>query len=297
MSMKFHAAVDGFPVIEMVPSADGSKMVKATITQARKLMLLPSLTSIIDVDKDALTDWQINQAIRRCAILPYRGGFDPVSHLIDEEEYKEYQDEIRGQMSDEVGVWADDGKEVHAGVERYFEGKDYGKHAGVLGIIEKLSPRLKELGVVKVIPERTIGGPEFGLVGTPDLPGFDESGNLIWIGDVKRKSEKQFRIKNTETSLGPNYCLQLGGYLRLLRRHHESDARPVQLDQILSCRETNECKIVPYEDGDRWSDAFHHHARSWFLRKNWTPWKDWEERKDEITKLHRQLIAVNRGLA
>lgn len=288
MSMKWHLNVEGYPVAELVPSADGKKWVKPTMVQARKIALFPSLSSTIDVDKDQLVDWRINQTIFHCSILPYAGRFDGEDtnghpdHKINQEDYKEYQDEILGRMKDDLNQWADDGKEVHANVEAYFRGEGWSGEA-TARIIEVLTPRLKELGVVKIDPERTIGGVEYGLVGTPDLPGYNADGKLVWIGDLKRKSEKQFKIKNTEASLGPNYQLQLGGYLWLL------GGNGVQLDQVLSCRETNECKLVPYENSDRWATAFYHHWMSWKLRKDYDPTVLWKERGDELATQHAEI--------
>jgi ATP-dependent exoDNAse (exonuclease V) beta subunit len=52
---------EGSPAYE-VPSADGKKMVKTTLTQARKMNLLPSVTSVFKVlNKEALNAWRIEQ--------------------------------------------------------------------------------------------------------------------------------------------------------------------------------------------------------------------------------------------
>ena len=51
-----------------IPKAKGDGMRKPTIADARKLKLLPSVTSILKViDKPALTTWKIEQACRRPA--------------------------------------------------------------------------------------------------------------------------------------------------------------------------------------------------------------------------------------
>lgn len=289
MSMKWHVAIHPYPVANMVPSTDGKKWVKPDIRAAKRLGLLPSLTSVIDVDKDNLVDWQIRQAIHRCAVMPYAGGSDPATHHLIESEYKEYEQEILNQMEESLSGYADDGKEVHANLERYFRGQSWSGTA-TANIIEVLTPRLAKLGVVRVDPEVRIGGPDFGIVGTPDLPGYDKDGKLVWIGDLKRKSEKQFKITNTEASLGPNYQLQLGGYLWLLG----GDVLNVQLDQILSCRETNEAKIIPYENGERWSTAFYHHWYSWQHRKDLIPAHIWAgEGASALRAQHAAIIEYN----
>ena len=51
---------EGKPAYE-VPSADGKKMVKTTIVQARKMDLLPSVTTIMKMfSKDGVNEWILN---------------------------------------------------------------------------------------------------------------------------------------------------------------------------------------------------------------------------------------------
>lgn len=61
---------DGTPRYE-VPSADGKKMVKTTVAHARKMGLLPSVTTILNIlAKPQLESWKIEQAILCALTLP-----------------------------------------------------------------------------------------------------------------------------------------------------------------------------------------------------------------------------------
>lgn len=288
--MKWHLPIAPHIEVKTVPKAGGKGWKKPDINSAIKYCLLPSVTSVIDLGEEGLVRWQIGQAIFRCAILPYRGEFDD-EHKINQEDYKEYEREILGQMEEHVGGFADHGKDVHANLERYFEGKSWEGEV-TQNLIEVLTPRLKELGVVKVVPETPLGGIEYGVLGRPDLVGFDKDGKLIWIGDLKNKGLGEFKRNASEASLGANYKLQLGGYAWLLRKQHPADR--IQLDQILSCRDNNDAKYVPYEDSERWEKAFDLHLNSWFYRKNHFPHLLWEGQKDGLMDELKEIEEQNK---
>ena len=65
---------DGEPAYE-VPSADGKKMVKTTVIQARKLGLLPSVTTVFKIlNKEAINAWRIKEMFKAVRDNPQLGG-------------------------------------------------------------------------------------------------------------------------------------------------------------------------------------------------------------------------------
>jgi len=282
MSMKWHLPIAPFKVVEQIPKKSGDGFKKPTVLDAKRLCLLPSASSMLDVEGDALVEYRVNEAIFHCAILPYHGGFDEVdenghpSHKINPEEYAEYQEEIQRRMADKLTAFADQGKEVHAQVAQYFEGKGYPSDESAVAVVETLNVRLNELGVKKVVCEKVIGGPERGFVGTPDMVGLDGNGFVIWIGDLKTVNESPFKKMKTEKALYMKWRMQLAAYSILLEA-----SEPV-IDQVLSCRDTHECRLVHHENSERMAQATRYHLRSWLLRKELCPWTDFAENKETL---------------
>lgn len=296
MANRFHSPFSPNEVIRLVPSADGKKWIEPTLVQAKKLCLKIGVTSTLDVDKDSLVDWKLKQAIFRCAVLPYRGGVDE-HHKLDEKDYAEYEGEILGQMSDELNIYSEDGSAVDLAVKNYFEGKPYTNQDAVMAIVEVMQTRMKELGVVKVRSDLRINSDALWVTGEPDFFGFNSTGHLIWLTDLKRKNNGVYKKCNTEGALEPTHKLQLGGYSLMLKEQFPHDN--IQLDQLLSNRDDNgQAKIIPYKDTATWEQAYFHHNKSFFLRKGWNPQADFEARKEEIKKqiddiLEHQKWAIN----
>lgn len=63
-------SIDGLPAHEQ-PKKDGSGMTPTTLRHARKLNLIPSVTTILKIlDKPALTNWKIEQAVLAVLTTP-----------------------------------------------------------------------------------------------------------------------------------------------------------------------------------------------------------------------------------
>ena len=66
--------MDGTPAFEQ-PSADGKRMVKTTLAHARKLHLLPSVTTVLsELAKPQLVSWLIEQAVLAAVTTPRKEG-------------------------------------------------------------------------------------------------------------------------------------------------------------------------------------------------------------------------------
>lgn len=114
-----------------VPSADGKRLVKATLTHARKLDLAPGVTTITgQIDKPAVTLWRCRQAIMAALTLPRR----------DSETEKEWLDRVEEDMDSHSRSAAEEGTRIHAAVQSHVQGEpfdqNYRQH--VDGIMAKL---------------------------------------------------------------------------------------------------------------------------------------------------------------
>ncbi len=291
---KWHWPVAPYPWAKQVPSADGAKLVKPTITHARRYLLLPSVTSIVSgLSKGAkFEDWQLRQSLFKAVLRPFPGSSDAITHEYDPGEIREWQNDILRELADDLEVSANEGKEVHGGVEDFYRGLPVQLNVAQQNIINAVGPDMEKKGVTKIVPEETIGGPEVGFVGTPDMVGHDDVGKIKALWDIKTCSASAFAGFKTESSLYQNWRLQQGGYCILLGDHHIPKA------QILSDREGEDrsCKIIDYSEGDRWSLAFRHEMISWFYRNDYYPWKLWEEDKGGIIERATAAMDVVRRL-
>ena len=288
MSAKYHSPIHPYPVVKWIPKADGKGLTdRVTARHATKYALLPSVTTQLDFGDEGLLEHIKQRLLFFSAVRPYHGGFD-ASHDPDPEALKEWQDEIYGLTGEELKGFADQGVELHAQVAQYYEGKiPYPTHEGAAQIVETLAPVLKQCGVTKVVCERVLGSPEIGFVGTPDLVGVDDDDNVKWIGDMKQVNPSPFAKFKTDRSLYPKWRLQLAAYAILLKT---SDA---VVHQVLSNRESNECKLILHDRHESAIEAARHHFIGFQWRKfdgliahRWKEVKDDPKIMGEIRNIH-----------
>jgi hypothetical protein len=110
--------IDGKPCYELAKK-DGSGMKAPTLADARKLNLVPSVTTILKVlDKPALNDWKVEQGVLAVMTTPQKPG-----ESTDEFIYRVLHVE---RVQDQEGAAArDKGTEIHAALEAYFQGQEY----------------------------------------------------------------------------------------------------------------------------------------------------------------------------
>lgn len=115
-----------------VPRAKGDGMRATTLSDARKLGLLPSVTTILAiVDKPQLTQWRITEALKLARVVP----------PMDDETPQEYAARIIERSYDETaGAAADEGSLIHAAIEAHYRGEPY---------LERLRPHVE--GTVQAI--------------------------------------------------------------------------------------------------------------------------------------------------
>jgi len=129
---------DGRPAYEQATKAGG---VRATdLRDARKLGLLPSVTTVLSVvDKAALVDWKVKQAVLAALTLPRRA----------DEQDDAFIARVVADSREQAKAAAEEGTRVHDQVERSFKGFSveprYAAHVeGVRAEIARLFPGVND---------------------------------------------------------------------------------------------------------------------------------------------------------
>ncbi len=120
--------------VETVPSADGKSQVKPTITHARKLLLLPGVTTIVRcAAAPGLESWKVTQGIMAALTLPRR------PHEPDVEFLKRVLADSREQGKKA----ADEGTAIHGAIERYYQNISFDPayEAYVVGVRDALNSK------------------------------------------------------------------------------------------------------------------------------------------------------------
>ena len=108
---------DGVPMYTVEAAKGGQRA--TTLRDARKLNLVPSVTTILNVAaKPALTNWLQQQVLLAALTLPRR----------PDEPEKEYIDRIINDSKEQGRSAADAGTDIHASIQGHYEGQPTGKH-------------------------------------------------------------------------------------------------------------------------------------------------------------------------
>lgn len=151
-----------------------------TLADARKLNLLPSVTTILRVlHKQALVEWLIEQAVLAVLTTP---------RLADEQTDAFVQRVLHGEkiQDQEAQAARDRGTEIHAALEAMFQGQPV--EAELVPWVAPVYVALSKRGEVKAVEQVVIGD---GYAGKVDLQLTQPDG--LWIFDYKtsRKIPKE----------------------------------------------------------------------------------------------------------
>lgn len=176
-----------------------------TVTDARKQNLLPSVTTVFDViSKPFLTEWQIKEALKVAYAAP------AISE--PEDEWIAY---VREKASQQVGMAADLGTNVHKALENALTGEEWAQelNAYVLPALDIV----RGMAIKEQASESVTVNTEIGYAGCVDLSGWviDTEGladvmplTVPVIVDFKtKKTKKGEKIEVSET-----YPWQLAAY-------------------------------------------------------------------------------------
>lgn len=219
-----------------VPSADGKKQIKPDIRHAKKLGLLPSVTSIIKLRANhQLSLWKQEQILYAALTLQRLAG-ETDEHFV----YRIMEDSDK-----QASQAADRGKIVHAGVQDLFEGRSC-QDGAARAIHEAIVTEVRKRGVGwRATCEYSFARPDLGFAGTADLQiAFDDG--VAWVLDLKSTDLAKFAKPY------PEWKMQLAAYRWAL------DLPEAQLFQVVADRTTGETKIIQHEDNFRFQTAFAH---------------------------------------
>ena len=183
---------DGTAVYE-VPRASGEGMRPTTLADARRLSLLPSVTTILNVlAKPQLTTWLIEQSLLAALTTP-RPPEEPLDAFIERVIHTERVQDQESDIAKKRGI------EIHDAIEGYFNNR--GVSDLMVPWVDPVITFLKSFGMFRGA-ERIVTSTD-GYAGKTDLLQENEESLTIW--DFKT-------TKNLPKSSYPEHILQCSAY-------------------------------------------------------------------------------------
>lgn len=223
---------DGTPCYEL-PKKDGSGMKSPTLADAKKLNLMPSVTTILRLlDKPALNDWKIEQAC--LAVLTSKQkpgeGLDAFVHRTLHEEKVQEQE---AQKARDVGI------QVHDAIEKALNGQKYDKSLEhfVAPVLEWARSSGKVVWTEKIL----VGN---GFAGRGDVLLENDTLKVLLLTDIKTCSKLPEKGSYTE------HRLQTSAYASALGN---TDDRRVITCNVYICTKKPEIAVFTQAD---WPQTF-----------------------------------------
>jgi len=220
------------------PKKDGKGMTQTTVVHARKLNLLPSVTTILTLlHKEALVNWKIEQAclaIITSARLPDEKEDDFIYRVLHTEQ----------QQDEEARIARDKGTLIHDAMEAYFQGQPVADD--ILPFIEPAFKHIWAQGEM-VSTELIIVGE--GYAGMIDL--LQDCGQFWKLSDYKA-------TKNLpEKAPWPEHRLQLAAYAQAFKEKLILAGEPIKPIKaaIVYISTVEPGKFVEHEHGD-WENVY-----------------------------------------
>lgn len=251
--------IDGRPCYELAKK-DGSGMKVPTLADARKLNLLPSVTTILKVlDKPALNDWKVEQGVLAVLTTPRLPGEadDAFVHRVL------HVEEVQNQ---EAAAARDKGTEIHKAMEQYFSGE---------GVIEEMKPWIEPAAKAiltrgeRVTSEKVLVGD--GFAGKTDL--IQEAADCWWLWDYKTTK----KLPDPKKGAWLEHRLQLAAYVSAFSRTLNkdgsvpTDAKPIRTANCyISSVEPGQFVICEHDpDWQKTYQAFRHLVEYWSWVNNY----------------------------
>jgi hypothetical protein len=193
-------SLDGKPC-HTVPNKDGDGTRTTTLRDARKLNLLPSVTTIIGIlDKPQLTKWKMREAAKAAIAIPGPQGEEPLERFADRA--------IEHAMS-QVGEAADLGTKIHNAIENLMRGSAEESSEEMRPFVKPVLEWMRSVGVKVTHSEIVLVNAVHGFAGRVDAlftwgDGFGKMGIL----DFKTKKTKE----GEKVEAYDEHLLQLAAY-------------------------------------------------------------------------------------
>lgn len=244
--------VKGEPCYEL-PKKDGSGMKSPTLADARKLNLLPGVSSILRLlDKPELTTWKIEQgvlAVQTTPALPDECGpkCDKCGHapIVKLDAFLNRVLQVERVQDQEAATARDRGTEIHKALEDCFQGVDV--TPDLLPWIRPAAEAIFKRGT-RVTSEKVVVG--YGYAGRVDLIQESEKAWLIW----DFKTTKKLPPKESWS----DHVLQLAAYAKAFERMMAQSNEPPKPIQTLNCyiSSLEQGKFVIWENNPVWTKDF-----------------------------------------
>jgi hypothetical protein len=235
-------------------TADGTRDRATTIKDARKLNLLPSVTSYLGLlDKPALMDWKLNQALTAADSNPRQ----------KDETLDYWVARIKDAAHDQVVEAADKGSEIHKALEECTAGAPV--PPDLEPYVRPFLNWLTEKGLQQTGREVRIVSGKYGYAGTTDcLFSFGASGK----GIIDYKSKKTKPGQKVDSY--PEHKMQLAAYAAA---HYGEDALGDVLaaNVFISTTEPGRMEVIKAGDLRPWFSAFCCLCEVWRLIKGYDP--------------------------
>jgi hypothetical protein len=214
---------DGTPCYE-IKGANGN-MRPTTLRDARKLDLVPSVTTIIkQAAAPGLERWKINQTLLAALTLP----------RIDGEPEDSYLDRIIRDSGEQARKAAERGTQIHAAIQGHYEGQSVS--AEMWPYVKGAKEALEKIGDLEWECELSFAHP-LGYGGKSDLVCFDDGAN--YVGDIKTK---EFDSVDDKKLAWDDHCIQLAAYSHGLL-HPDNDLPTMHFNLFVSTTVPGLCHI------------------------------------------------------
>ena len=217
-------------------------MKSPTLADARKLNLIPSVTTILRIlDKPALNDWKVTQGVLAVMTSKQNPGeeLDAFIHRVLQVE--------RVQDQEAAGA-RDKGTAIHAALEAYFTGQEV--HEDMRPWIGPAAEAIAARGKLVAAEKILVGD---GFAGKTDL--IQESPACWWIVDYKTTK------KLPEKGAWPEAILQLAAYAKAFSRTLDTggivptDTKPIRTANVYIST-VEQGKFVVWENDPDWQRAY-----------------------------------------
>ena len=244
---------DGAPM-HRVPTADGTGDRAATVKDARRLGLLPSVTGILSVlDKPALGKWKCDQV----ALAALRTPKSP-----DESEGY-WCERVCDAAFRQVDDAADLGSKIHAALESAFA--DLPWDASLSAYVVPVIAWKQKTGITVIEREKVLVNAAHGFAGTTDVL-FRWGANGIGILDYKTKKTKPGEAVKTYEE----HSMQLAAYAATYWGEAEL-GRVLAANIFISSTEPGRMEVCKSGDLPAHFEAFKACAAIWRYQKGYDP--------------------------
>ena len=187
-------------LVELVPNVKEDKMIKPTLREAKRLNLLPSVTSILQIiNKPALTKWITNEHIRACSYIDKQGK---------DESFTDYCKRVNEQMQ-KFNDHAQVGTNIHAEIAKWIDNNSYEFDPIVNKAIEFIKSLITTFNPIKIQSEKPFANYCGGYGGTIDLRLICK--DQVIILDFKSTDDDKI-IKGDNLAYKDSHLVQLVAY-------------------------------------------------------------------------------------